>query len=210
MVKAKVVVKKKVVTEKDLDKEISALEATDVAKEAEKTLSFHQLRILKRIAYYVGKVGIELDEACELIGVDPMKFGEEMASYPIMRKIIDMKELEYKKDLMATLSVKARAGDDKLAQWLLETKDPDKYGRRKKGDPDGALHDLMATAIEFVQSSEATPDGTLIKKTSGRAFIVQQNPSQLQSKSQSRPTERTAAQIISEIHRIAAPKRWMN
>ena len=69
----------------------------------------------------------------------------------IIEKIIIVKELEYKKDLIHTLSTKART-DDKLAQWLLERKYSE-YNTKRKGGPDTS-DDLLRDAIEFVQNNQ--------------------------------------------------------
>lgn len=192
MTKVKVAPKKEKITAEVLDNELSAIEAPRVKEEAEKTLSKIQLDILKRVAYYVGKIGMDINESCILLGVEPKKFYEEMEKFPIMRRIIDMKELEYKKDLMATLSARGRGGDDKIAQWLLEIKEPEKYGKKKGGGE--APDDMIATAIEFIQNSTPTAGG-LVQRTSGRAIVIKQKGEQKMS----------TADVIKKIHQIAKP-----
>lgn len=182
--------KVKPVTQAELDKELSGLTANNIKKQAEKELTAGQLNVLKRIAYYVGKVGLDLHESCILLGLDPDKFREEMKIHPIIGTIITMKEIEFKKDMLATLSARGRGGDDKIAQWLLEKKDPDNYGKQKKGN-DGAT-DPMAAVLEFVQTTEQPAHG-LVKKTSGRAVLVKGKQKKMMS------TE----ELLNKIHTVA-------
>ena len=150
---------KKVVTpppkEKPLDEiETEALELslTSLEEQAKRELSGMLLKAVKKIAYYLSKVGLSLDEACMLVDIDVDKFREEIKLHPIISKIIRMKELEYKKDLLYTLSSKARSGDDKLATWLLERRHPEEFGD-KKAKPDSGTHDLVLEAIKFIQGN---------------------------------------------------------
>ena len=196
---AKPPIRKKKITDAVLDKELSQLESTSIKDEAENNLDYKQIKILKRIAYYIGKVGLELDEACMLIGIEPKKFREEMEAFPVIKKVIVVKELEYKKDLMATLSARARSGDDKIAQWLLEMKDPDKFAKNKGGGDKGA--DIMATAIAFIQESSS---GGLIKKTSGRALIIQSPGSASAHVSEDERTPKMSTpELLAKINQVA-------
>lgn len=150
-----------------VDEDISS-ESRSLSELAKEKLTPEQLAQLKRIAYYVNQVGLSLEESCKLIDVEYDYFVKLMESQPFVRRIIEMKELEYKKDLMLTLSRKARTGDDKLAQWLLERKYPDQFStKRPKGDGDG---DMLVEAIRFIQKSgDATP---MVNETSGQAIVI--------------------------------------
>lgn len=128
------------------------------------------IRVLKKIAYYTAKIGLPLSESCLLVDIDYEKFQEDMKLEPLIEKIIKIKELEYKKDLLYTLSAKARNGDDKLAQWLLESKYPEEFGKKKPGGGGDGNSDFMFEAIRFIQKNGSnTP---LINEASGQATIV--------------------------------------
>lgn len=193
MKKSEVPLKKEKITDEVLERELTSLEATNVKEEAEKELDKGQLKIIKRVAYYIGKVGLEISDICILLGIDYNNFLEEMETFPVMRRIVDMKEVEYKKDLLATLSAKARNGDDKIALQLLESKDPDKYGK-KKGITDPG-NDMITTAIEFIQTRDSTG---LVKETSRRAIVIQTDKKKPQM---------STHEILSQINQIASPKK---
>ena len=76
-----------------------------------------------------------------------------MEKNPLVSRIIEMKELSYKRDLMSTLSAKARGGDDKLAQWLLERRYPEEFYVSKRSPQGGGDEDILFQAIEFVQKN---------------------------------------------------------
>jgi hypothetical protein len=127
------------------------------------------LKIIKKIAYYTSKVGLSLEESCMLVDFDLEKFKEEMTLEPLIGKIITIKQLEYKKDLLYTLSSKARNGDDKLAQWLLASKYPEEYGEKKKGTP-GEGTDFMFEAIRFIKKNGS--NAPLIDEASGNSTVI--------------------------------------
>lgn len=122
---------------------------------------------LQNIVYYTSKVGLSLEDACKLADFDYEEFKAIVDSNRLVRGILEKKELEYKKDLLHTLSAKARSGDDKLAQWLLERRFPE-FSTKNKGQ--GNDEDLLGMAISFIQKSgNSTP---LVSETSGKAFII--------------------------------------
>jgi len=92
---------------------------------------------------------LPLEDACKLADVDIDHYKELYEKNKIIKKILDKKELEYKKDLLYTLSVKARSGDDKLAQWLLERRFPSEFSNKKS--PPSGDEDMLAMAIKFIQ-----------------------------------------------------------
>lgn len=129
------------------------------------------VKVLRRIAYYLSQVGLTLKEACQLVQMPLEQFEAKMQNYPIIAELIAFKELEYKADLLSTISSKARQGNDKLATWLLESRYPDEFNQRKgAGKGDGSGDDLIAAGVEFVQKhGDAAP---LVGQSSGKAFIV--------------------------------------
>lgn len=130
------------------------LESETLSKQAEARLKPAQIKALKKIAYYTSRVGLPLEECCALLDIDFTKFEEEMKLEPLIGKIIRAKELEYKKDLLYTLAQRARSGDDKLAQWLLERKYPNEYGSGKKKDGgDDGSGDIFLEAFRFIRKN---------------------------------------------------------
>lgn len=106
------------------------------------------------IGLHLSQNGLPLRDACLLANVDYEVFSEYIRQEPLAARIIETKELQYKRDLMKTLSDRAKGGDDKLAQWLLMTRYPEEFGdpnRRGKGKPES--EDLFAQAMEFVRNS---------------------------------------------------------
>lgn len=135
------------------------------------------VKILKRIAYYLSKVGLSLKETLQLVQVNETDFDVKRRLYPVISELISLKELEYKADLLATISSKARTGNDKLGTWLLQSRYPDEYNKRKGngeggGDDEG---DLVAMGVEFVQKhGDSSP---MVTERSGRAFVITKNGS---------------------------------
>lgn len=108
---------------------------------------------VKKIAHYIGRKGMSVGDACLLVDIDVDKFKEVVEKYPIVTKLIQTKELEYKSGLLSVLSRKARSGDDKLAQYLLERRFPDEFGSidKRRKLPDGSEQNIFEQAIVFIQ-----------------------------------------------------------
>lgn len=143
--------------------------------EAKITAEFDEsfVRVLRRVAYYLSSVGLTLREACQLVQMPMDEMEAKMRNYPMIAELIAFKELEYKADLLATISLKARSGNDKLATWLLESRYPEEFNKRKgagDGGGDGG-DDLIAMGVEYVQRhGDSAP---LVSQTAGRAFVIQ-------------------------------------
>ncbi len=132
--------------------ETVTLESKSLDEEAHHTLRPSDLATLKTIATAIGKDGLSLQEACVIANVDYEHFKLMASQYPVILKIVKVKEIEYKHMLLRSLAVKARSGDDKMSQWLLERKFPDEYGSGKRGQGDSDS-DLLGMAISFIQES---------------------------------------------------------
>lgn len=131
--------------------EQESLESQSLTAEAKATLSEDDFKTLQKIAVHIGKDGMTLEEACVLANVEYDNLKAQALKFPVIEKVIRMKELEYKKMLMKNLSARARGGDDKVAQWLLESRYPDEFGGgKRKGD--GGGDDLLGMAIDFIQT----------------------------------------------------------
>lgn len=142
-----------------------------VEDEVEAQFPAELMRVLKKIAYEVGVVGLTEAEACMISDYPHATFIALKQQYPIVARLMEVKDLEYKRNLLKSIS--ARAGtDDKVAMWLLEAKYPSEFNRRKgssKGDGDNG-EDMVGLALEFVRKSGDA--GGLIREESGRAFII--------------------------------------
>jgi len=147
-------------------------EFLSLEKELEEKFSREFIRVLKRLSYEVAVVGLSEKEACLIVGYDYEKLVAKKQEEVLVQRLFDMKALEYKRGLMKTLSEKARKGDDKLAQWLLEAKDPETFNRRKGagGGNDDTGEGMLGAAIEFVRKS-TLPSG-IVREEAGRAFVI--------------------------------------
>lgn len=132
--------------------------------------------VLKKIAYEIGVVGLTEAEACMISDYPHEKFIALKQNYPIITKLVEVKDLEYKRNLLKSISTRAGT-DDKVAMWLLEAKYPQEFNRRKGagGNGDGKdPQDLVGAAIEFVRKS--SDKNGLVSEESGRAFLIRTKP----------------------------------
>lgn len=132
--------------------ETPTLAAASLDTEAQATLTPQDYSILKTIASAIGKDGLQLNEACMIANVSTDTFRQMAEKFPIIQRVISIKEIEYKHMLLRALSKRARSGDDKVSQWLLESRYPEEFGskRQRKGSDDS---DLLGAAISFIQES---------------------------------------------------------
>ena len=149
-------------------------EIKSISEELDEVLNPDQVKILKRLVYEIAIVGLQEEEACMLVNFELARLKSLKEKYPVVQRLFDMKNLEYKRGLMKTLSGKARSGDEKLAQWLLESKYPSEFNRRKGLSPgdNGGGDNLLGQAIEFIQKQ--TSAGGIVTETAGRAFLVKE------------------------------------
>lgn len=183
-------------SETEIEDQSLDLSSASLEEQARERLKPDTLRKLKKIAYYTAKVGLPLDEACMLVDVDFEKFQEEMKLEPLIGKIIRVKELEFKKDMLHTLTAKARSGDDKLAQWLLEKKFPDEYGPKKGGGGGGDNQDIIFEAIRFIRKNG--DNAALVSESSSRAISLSGDP---------REPKKALVERIDDILGNAAPMK---
>lgn len=146
------------------DSENQSLEA-----KAMKVLPHKVFLALKRIAHYVAKVGMSIEESCLLVDIEPEKFKHYMEAEPIVKKIITMKTLAYKRDMMTVISAKARAGDEDLAMSILTKRFPDEFGNKKNPQGNGD-QDVFFQAIRFIRKNgDSKP---LVHEASGQSVVV--------------------------------------
>lgn len=170
------------------------LQSTSLQAQVQAQLTPHMIKVLKKIAYYTSKVGLTLKESCALVDLDYDKFLEDMKVSPIIDKVIKMKELEYKKDLMYTISQKAKSGDDKLAQWLLERRYPEEFAQKKAGTGTGDGEDTFFQAIQFIRKQGDNIG--LINPDAGRAIVVTRASIQVEKLAEARDSKERMAQIL--------------
>ncbi len=162
-------------------------------KKIEKTISEtfppEFCNMLKRFAYYLSTVGLSFEEACLMVRFNPEDMTDKIRDYPIIQELVDIKELEYKVKLIKSVSRDAISGNEKLAQWLLERRFPGEFNPKKgTGSSRDEEQDLLGAAITFIQ--ETNDSNPLIKKTSGRAFLIKKN------------SKEDIVTAVSEVHKI--------
>lgn len=160
--------------EEVVDKDL-VLESKSLEQQARENLDPDLLIKVKKISYYTSENGLTLEEACMLADINLEYFKELLETNPLIFKIIEIKKLQYKKDLLYTISQKAREGDDKLALWLLERMYPEEFYISKKrppGEREGD-EDMVVQAIQFVQ--EHGDSSPMVKRTTGKAIIIKKS-----------------------------------
>lgn len=143
-----------------------------IQDEIEKQFPEVLFKVLKKIAYEIGIVGLSESEACLISDYPHEKFIELKTQYPVVTKLVELKDLEYKRTLLKSIS-KSGGTDDKVAMWLLESRYPSEFNRRKgsgKGGDGEDPDDLIGMAIDFVRKS-GDRNG-LVTEESGKAFVV--------------------------------------
>lgn len=129
------------------------IRSTQLGKEIEAKYNAEWVDIFKRLAYEITVIGLQIEEACIIVGVEYEKLVLLMKQDPLIERLIKTKDLEYKRALLKTVSMKAKT-DDKQAQWLLQARYPNEFNPRKgSGGGDGDNSDVLGLAIEFIQKN---------------------------------------------------------
>lgn len=124
--------------------------------------------IMEKIAYKIKNDGLSIDEACLLCNVDPDWLLRAIDAYPVIARAFEKKELEYRVNLMKPINKKART-DEKMAQYLLELRQPRARRNARAGEHDNS-NDMLAMAISHIQ--EHGDSSPLVKKSSGAAVLM--------------------------------------
>lgn len=136
------------------------------------------LDLFRRLAYEITVIGMQIQEACIIVGIEYEKLVAMMQDDPIIERLIRTKDLEYKRRLLKTVSIKAKT-DDRLAMGLLQARYPDEFNPRKgaqRGDGEPGSEDLLGLAIEFIQKSgDSTP---LVTEKSAKITVVKRTKSE--------------------------------
>lgn len=141
------------------------LNSAALTAQMKKELTPENSSAMNLICMLIGKDGLKLDEACKVANIEVDSLKQLIDKHPIIAKVIAIKESEYKHMLLRQMSVRARSGDDKVAQWLLETRYPEEFGPKKKGQGGGDNGmDFVAQAVSFIQ--ENGDNSPIVKKTS--------------------------------------------
>ena len=145
----------------------------NIQSEIAKIFPEEVVKIIMKIAHEISVIGLSEKEAVLISGYDYSVFQEMKKKHPLVQQLIELKDLQYKRDLLKNLSNKGKNSDDKVAQWLLEARYPNEYNKRKGGGGKGSPEDgggMIAAAIEFVKK---TGDSNgMVGEESGRAFII--------------------------------------
>lgn len=128
--------------------------------------------LLKKIAYEISIIGLTEEEACLINDYDYAKFMALKQNEPLVEKMFEKKNIEYKRSLLKPLSERAKT-DDKMAQWLLEARFPDDFSKKRKPDGDDGK-DMLGAAISWIQKNDSNG---LISETSGKAFLIKKSSS---------------------------------
>lgn len=150
----------------------SLTELSELEKKLEERLEPGLLQIVKKIGLHLSKTGLDLKESCLLARVDYEKFKKILAKDQELETLITIKALEYKKDLLMTLSQKARSGDDKRAEWLLERMFPDEFYISKRKPAEGKEDDMLLQAITFIRGEGDSNPLVSTKKTVARVSRI--------------------------------------
>lgn len=150
------------------------IKAESLEKQLNKRYNEEFVKLLKRLAYEISVVGLPLNEACMYVGIDPEKLKMVMTQDNLVSRLIETKDLEYKRGLLLSVSEKAK-NDDRMSQWLLERRYPEEFSTKRVANPGGSGDaDLLGMAVEFIQKSgdnnplvsEKTGKITVVKRTS--------------------------------------------
>ena len=126
------------------------------------------VQTLKVISHEIATIGLNEEEACLIAHFPYDEFKKKKDKEPLIAKLIKLKNLTYERNLLKGLTSRAM-NDDKLSQWLLERKAPEKYNQRKgTGETDSTKTSMLTEAVKFVRTHQAG----MVKKESGSAFLV--------------------------------------
>ena len=114
--------------------------------------SEQMVKLFKRLSYELAVIGLPLEDACLIVGLDFEKVQNLINTDKTVERLIQLKDLEYKRGLLEVVSVKSKT-DDKLSMWMLERRYPSEFNPKKgSGDKDGDMGDnIVKQAITFIQ-----------------------------------------------------------
>ena len=154
------------------------IESDQIYFDLEKKLTKTQLELIKKISYNISQVGLPIEEACLVAGIDFEKFKKAVESDMALARLIKLKRLVYKYRLLKTMNKRAlEKNDEKMAQVLLEMAFPEEFGKNKRTITDNT--DPIRDAINFInQNGDNNP---LVSPSAGRSTFKGEKTSILQS-----------------------------
>lgn len=149
-----------------VDQKFDFQDDISLSKEARDKLPTKTLFLIQRISYQLSENGMTLEESLVLTNVDRKVLDELIDEFPVINRVIQYKELEFKKRLMRVLVRQVEKGDDSIAQWLLEKRYPEEYGKKGVNPGGGSQERIMfQKALIFIQNSgDSSP---IVSKASG-------------------------------------------
>lgn len=155
-----------IITDDDMHKSFS--------ERAREQLPLSLFNIVKRIAQYISE-GLTLEEACLLANTSVSSLEESSIKFPIIEDLLRFMELSLKRDLLRTLLAKAKGGNEKHAQWFLERKYPEEFGRRRMGQ--GSIDDDGGGVKEALIWVRDRNDGSsMVNRNAGLPVPTKRNP----------------------------------
>lgn len=150
-------------TQEDIDFDEAILQEQNIEAKLKDQLDEPTISSLKKLCYLISKVGMSIEEACKVISLDFKDVVKLSEKNKTVKTLLEMKELSYKKDLMTTVSQKARTTDDKIAMWLLERRYPTEFGAKKSISGESNVN-ILVQAMQYIQ--DQGDNSPLISKTS--------------------------------------------
>lgn len=152
------------------------IESVAIETELKNKYGEKPLKLFKRLAYELSVIGLPLEDACLIVGLEFEKVQNLIASDQTVARLIKVKDLEYKRGLLKVVSLKSK-DDDKLATWMLEKRYPAEFNSKKgsgNGGGEGDGDNIVKQAITFIQvNGDNSP---LVSRKSGvaRAQVMEE------------------------------------
>jgi len=120
-----------------------------IDKEVDEKLNDKEKKMMAVISKEISKHGLTVREACELANLPYDALMEMYEKKPVVKKIIEQKKLEYKRQIKKTLSAAIRKGDDDKAMEMAEKLFPEEFGNDANSEEQEET--LLREAIEFAR-----------------------------------------------------------
>lgn len=149
-----------------------AADLTSLEKLVEKALDPTTVKKLKSISFYLSEVGLTFEEACLLSRIRPQDASILVNKYPALKELLTIKELQFKAAMLSTVSKRAKDGNDKQANWLLERRYPLEFSEKAKKAVDPVSADKLSVAINFIRNSANNEENMPVNKDAGKPTKV--------------------------------------
>lgn len=111
--------------------------------------------------------GLSEDDALVLAEWPRQEYEAYKIENPRFAQVLARKEVEYKRDLLKPINAAVKEGDAKMAQWVLERKHAEDFGKKRPGVPE-ARENPIAEIVRRIQ--EGGSDRTL--PLGGRRVVI--------------------------------------